>query len=151
VKASTRWLHTAAVSAALGSILASTAAYASPPDPQALEQRGHRKKVAGAVLMGLGLGLTAVGLGLALDGALHVHCTGHEEHAVCEPSSAASELQLGETGAAFGQLMTVVGIPIYVVGAKQVADGRRLSGQLALQPLASPSGVGVVARLALRF
>lgn len=151
MKASTRWRQTAVVWAALGSILASTAAYASPLDPQELERRGHSKKVAGAVLMGLGLGLTAVGLGLALDGALHVHCTGHEEHAVCEPSSAASELQLGETGAALGQIMTVVGIPIYVVGAKQVADGRRLSGQLAFQPLVGAHNAGAVVRLALRF
>jgi hypothetical protein len=108
--------------------------YRPPPrylvvDPVELEERGHRKKVAGAVLMGIGIGLTAIGVGLAIDGALHVQCTGHEEHAVCTPSFAASELQLGSVGAVVGQILTLVGIPVYIVGGRQVASARRLMGQ----------------------
>ena len=151
MKASTSLPRTIAVWIALASLIARATAGASPFDPLELERRGHAKKVAGAVLMGVGLGLTAIGLGLALDGALHVQCSGHEEHAVCTPSSAASELQLGETGAALGQIMTIVGIPLFVVGAKQVDDAHRLSGQLALRPMLGPTSAGVAAQLVLRF
>ena len=108
--------------------------YRPPPrylvvDPVELEERGHHKKVAGAVLMGIGVGLSVLGVGLAIDGALHVQCSGHEEHAVCTPSFAASELQLGTVSVVVGQILTLVGIPVYVVGGRQVASARRLMGQ----------------------
>ncbi len=125
--------------------------YLAPIDPAELEHRGRRKKVIGAVLMGVGIGMSALGIGLALDGALHAQCSGHEEHAVCEPSFAESELQLGPTALVLGQIMTLVGIPIYIVGGRQVAAARRLSGQLAFQPLVGSMGSGGFAHLDVRF
>jgi hypothetical protein len=122
-----------------------------PPPSLELEQRGHRKKVIGAVLMGVGIGLSAVGIGLALDGAMHAECSGHEEHAVCKPSFATSELDAGTTSLLFGQVLTIVGIPVYIVGGRQVATARRLSGQLAFVPLAGAAGSGAVAQASLRF
>jgi hypothetical protein len=129
--------------------------YVPPPprltiDPVELEQRGHRKKVAGAVLMGLGVGLTAVGIGFGIHGALHAECHGHEEHATCTPSAATTEMQLGTTGAVVGTVMAIAGIPVYIVGGAQVAKARRLSA-LSLQPLVSSAGAGAVARAEVRF
>lgn len=126
-------------------------AYTLPVDPVELEHRGRRKKTAGAVLMGVGTALSVVGAGFALDGALHAQCSGHEEHAVCTPSLATSELQLGTMGLLLGQVMTVVGIPIYIVGGRQVAAARRLLGELAFQPLLGGGGAGGLARVNVRF
>jgi hypothetical protein len=122
-----------------------------PVDPVELEQRGHRKKVAGAILMGVGAVLSVVGAGFAIDGALHAECSGHEEHAVCKPSSATAEVEGGSTALLLGQVMTVVGVPVYIVGGRQVARARRLSAQLALQPLVGGAQAGAIARVDLRF
>jgi hypothetical protein len=119
-------------------------------DAAELEHRGRSKKVAGAVLMGLGFGLAAIGIGVALDGALHAQCSGHEEHAVCVPSAATTEMDLGTTTAVVGTLMGLVGIPVYVVGSVQVAKARRLSA-VTLQPLVSSTGAGAMAGVRLRF
>jgi hypothetical protein len=130
--------------------------YALPPrplstvDPVELEERGHRKKVIGAVLMGVGAGLSVIGLGFAVEGGLHAHCSGHEEHATCTPSAATSELQLGSLGLAAGTVMSLVGIPVYVAGGAQVAKARRLAA-LTVQPLVSSAGGGAIARVAVRF
>jgi hypothetical protein len=119
-------------------------------DPVELEQRGQRKRVAGAVLMGLGFGLTVVGLGFGIDGALHAECHGHEEHATCTPSAATTEAQLGTAGAVLGTVMGIAGIPVYIVGSAQVAKARRLTA-LSVQPLISSAGAGAVAHAEVRF
>ncbi len=124
--------------------------YASPVDPVELEHRGRKKKVAGAVLIGLGTALSVAGFGFAVDGALHAQCSGHEEHAVCTPSFATTELQLGPTAVLLGQVMTVVGIPVYVVGGRKVARARRLSGQLGLQPVVG-GAAGALASFSVRL
>jgi hypothetical protein len=114
--------------------------YYAPPRPQLivnpaeLEQRGHRKKVIGAVLIGIGVGLSAIGIGFAIDGAMHAQCSGHEEHAVCTPSSATSRMELGSTAAVVGGVLAIVGTPIYIVGGVQVSRARRL---YALMPAAT--------------
>ena len=117
-------------------------------DPAELEARGHHKKLVGALLMGIGAGLTVVGLGFAIDGAAHAHCSGHEEHATCTDSAATTEAQLGSLAAAGGTVMALVGIPVYVVGGAQVAKARRLAA-LTVQPLVSSAGAG--ARVSWRF
>ena len=119
-------------------------------DPAELEARGHHKKLVGALLMGIGAGLTVVGLGFAIDGAAHSHCSGHEEHATCTPSAATTEAELGDLAAAAGTIMAIAGIPVYVVGGAQVAKARRLAA-LSVQPLLSNGGGGAVARVSLRF
>ena len=126
-----------------------------PVDSRAAELagRGHRKKVAGAVLMGVGAGLSVLGIALALDVAVNrqISCAGHEEHAVCTPSPALTELNSGYVAVSVGQLMMLVGIPVYVVGSVQAAKARRWSGQLALQPLFGHAGAGALAAYHLRF
>ena len=101
--------------------------------------------------MGLGAGLTALGIGLAIDGALHAECSGHEEHAVCKPSFATSELDGGTGAILLGQVLTIVGIPVYIVGGRQVAQARRFSAQLSVEPLVSRAGTGALGRAVFRF
>jgi hypothetical protein len=124
---------------------------ASQVDPAELEQRGQDKKTLGVILMGVGAGLAVIGTGFAVDGALNMECSGHEEHAVCKPSPAKSEFEMGSAAALLGVVMAVVGIPVYIVGARQVAKARRLSGQLAVQPLVGSTGGGAIAQVGFRF
>jgi hypothetical protein len=104
------------------------APYAAPIDTGDLERRGRAKKIAGAVLLGVGAGLSAIGIGLAVDGALHV------------------ARQCASPGGAF--------YPCRSSGAEveaQVERAHRLSGRLAFQPLLGPAGSGGAAHLHMTF
>jgi hypothetical protein len=127
------------------------APYAIQVDPAELERRGRTKKVVGAVFMGLGTALSIVGIGLTIDGGLHAECHGHEEHATCKPSPALTEFDAGAGALFVGQVLTIVGIPVYIVGGRQVARARRLAGQVSLQPLVGSAGAGAAAQLRFRF
>jgi hypothetical protein len=128
--------------------------YLLPVDVAELERRGQEKKIAGAVMMILGGALNIVAIGLTIDVLANkppLHCTGHEEHIMCDPSPADTELNVTYAAAVTGQLLLLAGIPVYVVGSVQVARARRLSTQWAVQPLVSRAGAGAVATVGFRF
>jgi hypothetical protein len=125
--------------------------YAPPLDPVELEHRGKRKKIIGGLLIGVGTALSIAGAVLFIDGAWDSRCSGHEEHIHCAPSPGDGEAQFGVGALLVGQIMTLVGIPVYVVGGRQMAKARRLAARVALQPLVGSGGSGAVARVGLRF
>ena len=103
--------------------------YISTLSGHELVRRGHRKKVAGGVLMGIGSAMLAGGMVLvAIDSASH-HPGG--------PLEPAGQI-LGLVGAP----LILAGIPTYIVGGYQMDKGRRLQlSGFAAAPTFSSGGV----------
>jgi len=92
-----------------------------------LERRGHRNKIVGMVLMGIGTALQVGGLAMFL----------------ATLSTSDPSVGIGSVGeliliAGFGATMTGVGY--YVVGGVQVSAAQRLVGRLSLTPLIGGGG-----------
>ena len=87
--------------------------YISTLSGEELVRRGHRKKVAGGVLMGIGSAMLVGGIVLvAIDSA------NRRPGGPLEPA--------GEIISAVGAPLLIAGIPTYIVGGYQMDKGKRL-------------------------
>jgi hypothetical protein len=108
----------------------------APVDADDRERRGRSKKIAGAIMLGVGAALSVAGIGLL---------------ATSRSYNESTHIPLGGTALLVGQLSSIAGIPVYVVGAAQVDRARRWRGQWTVTPLSSSAGSGVVAQVGFPF
>ena len=119
--------------------------WVAPGYAKDLEHRGHTKKVAGALLMGLGSAAVVTGIVLnVLDQRCDNNRCYSDRGQLYAPSIA-----LGLVGGA----AILAGIPTYVVGGFEVAKGRRLElTGFGAAPTIGANGVsGVAANASFRF
>jgi len=91
----------------------------------ALEQRGLQNKRIGAILLGAGAGIAAVGTGLMIDGAWDNGCHPHQGF-----ECGASALSIpGVTTTIIGVTAIIPGVFIFSDGARDVARARALRGR----------------------
>jgi hypothetical protein len=120
------------------------------PSPQDLIRRGHDKKIAGGVLMGVGSLLLATSITLnvlEVIGPVDHHCDAFSP--VCGDGARRGELWLGSMAAfAIGLPTLGAGIATYAVGGYQMRKGKRLQ---LVGFAAAPTPDGAVASAAFRF
>jgi hypothetical protein len=93
-----------------------------------LERRGHRKKITGGTLMGLGSLVAASGLAVLLNGALDAN-----NPRLCAGRCSGSDLVVaGSVGLAVGTAAAVTGVPIWLSGVSDARRALRLRDRLAL-------------------
>jgi hypothetical protein len=97
------------------------------PEAQELMQRGRRKKLAGALLMGIGGGVLLTGTALVAWTYSANECGQFANTRNCLNLPA---FQAGALAMAVGFGALVVGIPIYVVGNAQVHRAQRMTFSL---------------------
>ena len=102
--------------------------WVQPPNPDAndLLRRGQRKRLAGALLMGIGGGLLLTGAGLAAWSFAVNDCGQFANTRSCTYNAG---MWTGAVAMAVGFGGIIAGIPLYVVGNHQVKRAR-----LALMP-----------------
>jgi hypothetical protein len=105
-----------------------------------LERRGRAKKAAGGALLGVGAGMTALGIALAAVGGSRGYYNG----------AGAAAAVTGYTSIFFGQLSMLAGIPVFAVGSAQVNKAYRAAGAVSFAPIVGNGG-GAVAQLGGRF
>jgi hypothetical protein len=122
-----------------------------------LIQRGHKLKVAGAIMMGFGSALLVTSIALNVTDSVNLGSS-HQCDQYFAPSCSDGTLRGPLWGGSMITFATGVpllfgGIATYVVGGVQMAKGERLrlSG-FAAAPLVGPSGVdGAAASASFRF
>src|SRR5262245_53012158 len=106
------------------------------PEAQDLLQRGRRKKLAGALLMGIGGGVLLTGTALAAWAYTANDCGQFANMRGCVNNPV---FQTGAVAIAVGFGALIAGIPVYAVGAAQVRRAQRMS--LTLMP--APGGASL--------
>lgn len=95
---------------------------------EALEQRGLQNRRIGAILIGAGAGIAAVGTGLMIGGAWENGCHPHP-YVVGERCGASSLSIAGVTTTIIGVTAIIPGVFIFSDGARDVARARALRGR----------------------
>jgi hypothetical protein len=110
---------------------------APPPTPaeiDALERRGHERKRTGAILLGAGIGIAAIGTGLMIGGAWedngchHSHDSFDHHHQGFDCGVSALSIA-GFTTTFIGAAAIIPGAFIFSDGARDVARARMLRGR----------------------
>jgi hypothetical protein len=110
---------------------------APPPTPaeiDALERRGHERKRTGAILLGAGIGIAAIGTGLMIGGAWDDNGCHHNhdsfDHHHQDFGCGVSALSIaGVTTTFIGVAAIIPGAFIFSDGARDVARARMLRGR----------------------
>jgi hypothetical protein len=117
----------------------------APAHVRALELSGLHKKRVGAILIGAGSTIGAVGTGLTIAGwAEGDRCDGRDDHDRCHNSAL---VIAGATTTAVGLGAVIPGIVVYVRGGSELDRARNLRlwgrGPLSIEPTFNRGGAGL--------